>query len=424
MQIIKYPERSEWKKIVERPSTGEDVFSPVQTILKNVKEFGDEALRNYSVEFDKVLINDFVVSKSELEKAGENIDACLKTAINIAAANIKTFHKEQLTRPRKVETMPGIQCWRKSVGIEKIGLYIPGGTAPLFSTLLMLAIPAKLAGCKRIIVCTPPDVKGKVHPAILYTAEMLGVYEVYKVGGAQAIAAMAYGTESIPAVYKIFGPGNQYVTTAKQLVQMDGVAIDLHAGPSELAIYADECADPRFIAADILSQAEHGIDSQILFVTTAEFLIEAVMAELEDQLEKLPRKSIAKKCLQNSKCILLKKQRDVIHLLNDYAPEHLIIASPNPEHVAEGVINAGSVFIGSYSPESVGDYASGTNHALPTNGFARATGGVSVDSFAKKITYQKLNHEGLKTISDTVITMAEAEGLFAHANAVKIRLSK
>jgi histidinol dehydrogenase len=321
-----------------------------------------------------------------------------------------------------IETMPGIQCWRKSTGIEKVGLYIPGGTAPLFSTVLMLAVPAKLAGCKEIILCTPCNKDGKVHPAILYSAQLVGVTKIFKIGGAQAVAAMAYGTETIPSVYKIFGPGNQYVTAAKQLVQMQGVAIDMPAGPSEVCVLADETANPSYVAADLLSQAEHGADSQVLLVCSSELVVSSCLKELEKQLELLPRKELAGKALANSKAIVLEKSEDAIDLVNDYAPEHLIISCKNADTIAEKIINAGSVFIGHYSPESVGDYASGTNHTLPTNGFAKAFSGVSVDSFVKKITFQKLDKDGLNRIAQTVIQMAEAEGLQAHANAVKVRL--
>jgi histidinol dehydrogenase len=346
----------------------------------------------------------------------------LKAAILSARVNIETFHKTQITGPVVVETMPGVQCWRKSIAIEKVGLYIPGGTAPLFSTILMLGVPAKLAGCKEIIICTPPDANGKIADAILFAAKAVGITKVFRAGGVQAIGAMAYGTESIPKVSKIFGPGNQYVTCAKQLVQRDGLAIDMPAGPSEVAIFADASANAAFVAADLLSQAEHGSDSQVLLVSNDENIIGKVKSELDRQTALLPRKDIIKQCLQNSKMVIAGSIDEAIDLLNEYAPEHLIISCENAKAIAEKVINAGSVFIGHYSPESVGDYASGTNHTLPTNGFARMYSGVSVDSFVKKITFQELSPEGLKHISNTVILMAEAEGLQAHAEAVKIRL--
>jgi histidinol dehydrogenase len=346
----------------------------------------------------------------------------LKAAIRQARDNISRFHQEQVKEESRIETMPGVECWRKSVGIDKVGLYIPGGTAPLFSTVLMLAIPAVIAGCKEIILCTPGNNKGEVHPAILYAANLVGISKIFKVGGAQAIAAMAYGTETIPSVYKIFGPGNQYVTAAKQLVQMQGIAIDMPAGPSEVCVWADETADPAFVAADLLSQAEHGPDSQVLLVSTQVVVVNKVIEEVSRQVHLLPRKNIAIKALENSKAVIVENFDTVIELINTYAPEHLILSCKDADEVAEKITNAGSVFIGHYSPESVGDYASGTNHTLPTNGFARAYSGVSVDSFVKKITYQKLSKEGLATISNTVVQMAEAEGLEAHANAVRVRM--
>jgi histidinol dehydrogenase len=347
----------------------------------------------------------------------------LKQAIATAKNNIEKFHAAQIKSVEFVETMPGVQCWRKTVAIEKVGLYIPGGTAPLFSTVLMLGIPARLAGCREIILCSPPDKGGKLDAAILFSAKLVGITKIFRVGGVQAIAVMAYGTETIPKVYKIYGPGNQYVMCAKQLVQKEGVAIDLPAGPSEVAIYADEMAHPAFVAADLLSQAEHGIDSQVLLVTYHELLIDEVIKELDKQIIKLPRKDIAIKALENGKMILVKNEMEAIDLLNEYAPEHLILASTNADDLAEKITNAGSVFLGNYSPESVGDYASGTNHTLPTNGFAKAYSGVSVDSFVKKITFQKLSEEGLKNIANTVELMADAEGLIAHKNAVSIRIN-
>jgi histidinol dehydrogenase len=368
-------------------------------------------------------LKDFQVSAKEIAEAELQLSAALKQAIQQAKENIFTFHSFQMHKPRSVETMPGIECWRKSVGIEKVGLYIPGGTAPLFSTILMLGIPAAIAGCKEVVLCSPCNREGKLHPAILYTANLVGIKKIFKIGGAQAIAAMAYGTESIPAVYKIFGPGNQYVTAAKQLVQIGGVAIDMPAGPSEVCVLADDTANPAFIASDLLSQAEHGVDSQVLLVSSSAFIVQSVLKEIENQLEQLPRKDLAQKALENSKAIVVNSMNDAIEMVNEYAAEHLIICCKDAEVIAEKVTNAGSVFIGNYSPESVGDYASGTNHTLPTNAFARAYSGVSVDSFVKKITFQKLSKDSLQNIAQTVIEMAEAEGLKAHANAVRVRIN-
>ena len=425
MQITKNPDRKEWKELLLRPYVDNSaVLTSVQTILNEVKHNGDNAVRHFTQKFDGVLLNDFVVTEKEMADAGSKLSSPLKAAIQQAKQNIETFHQAQLSGVEIIETMPGIQCWRKTVGIEKVGLYIPGGTAPLFSTVLMLAIPARLAGCKEVILCTPCNKDGEVHPAVLYAAQVTGVTKIYKIGGAQAIAAMAYGTETIPAVYKIFGPGNQYVTAAKQLVQMQGVAIDMPAGPSEVCVLADETASPSFVAADLLSQAEHGVDSQVLLVCNSEAVVSSCMKELELQLELLPRKELAQKALENSRAIVIENMEEAIDLVNEYAAEHLIISCKDADDIAEKIINAGSVFIGNYSPESVGDYASGTNHTLPTNGFARAYSGVSVDSFVKKITYQKLDRQGLDNIAETVIQMAEAEGLKAHANAVKVRMSE
>ncbi len=425
MIISRYPSKKDWQDLLKRPvidnSALEEKIGP---ILTAVRTSGDRALIKFTKEFDKVDITSVTVTDQEMQLALNNISHELFDAIKVAADNITRFHKSQFQPIEKITTMPGIVCWRKSVGIEKVGLYIPGGTAPLFSTVLMLAIPAVLAGCKEIVLCTPPDKEGKVHPAILATAAYLGINRIFKVGGVQAIAAMSFGTESIPRVYKIFGPGNQYVTTAKQMVQKEGIAIDMPAGPSEVAVFADNSANASFVAADLLSQAEHGADSQVLLVTDNEALIAAVERELTNQLAQLPRKDFAAKALQNSKIVLVKNSDEAIALLNEYAPEHLILACENAAELANNVINAGSVFIGHYSPESVGDYASGTNHTLPTNGYAHAYSGVSVDSFIKKITYQQLTEEGLKNISTTVEIMAEAEGLRAHAEAVRIRLKK
>jgi histidinol dehydrogenase len=425
MQIVRQPDRIEWSKLLERPYVDNTaVLASVQHILEAVRTQGDEALKAFAKQFDGVELVNLQVSEEEIAAAEAALPKDLKEAIQQARVNIEAFHKVQLNTKEVVTTMPGIECWRKSVGIEKVGLYIPGGTAPLFSTILMLGVPAQLACCKEIVLCTPCGKDGKVHPAILYSAQLVGATKIYKVGGAQAIAALAYGTESIPSVYKIFGPGNQYVTAAKQLVQMQGVAIDMPAGPSEVCVLADESADPSFVAADLLSQAEHGVDSQVLLVSTSEAFVTACTKEVERQLSQLPRKEFAQKALEHSKAIIVSDRTEAIELVNAYAAEHLILSCADADDVAELITNAGSVFIGNYSPESVGDYASGTNHTLPTNGFARAYSGVSVDSFVKKITYQRLTREGLQGIAQTVIQMAEAEGLQAHANAVAVRLSK
>jgi histidinol dehydrogenase len=425
MQTFKLPNRSEWKKLLARPVIDAAALEQkVKTILNEVKTGGDAAVHFFTKQFDGIELNDLLVSETEINEAEKELSIELKQAIQQAAANIKLFHEKQVVPVEIIETMPGVQCWRKSVGIEKVGLYIPGGTAPLFSTLLMLAIPAKIAKCKEIVLCTPPGVGGEVHPAVLFAAKTVGVTKIFKAGGVQAIAAMAYGTQTIPHVYKIFGPGNQYVTCAKQLIQKDGIAIDMPAGPSEVAVYADDTANPAFVAADLLSQAEHGADSQVLLVVSHESLAISVGKEIEKQLLPLPRKEIAAKALQNSKIIIVQHEAEAIDLLNEYAAEHLILSCADAEQVAEKIINAGSVFLGNYSPESVGDYASGTNHTLPTNGYAKAYSGVSVDSFVKKITYQKLTEEGLKNIGRTVEVMAAAEGLEAHKNAVTIRLKK
>lgn len=425
MQIVRQPARKEWDKLLERPYVDNtSVLASVQQILEEVRTGGDEALRAFAQKFDGVVLDNFLVSEEELRAAGTALSEELKEAIRQAKENINAFHQVQLKEQEVIATMPGVECWRRSVGIEKVGLYIPGGTAPLFSTVLMLGVPAQLAGSREVVLCTPCDKSGTVHPATLYAAQLVGVTKVYKIGGAQAIAAMAYGTDTIPKVYKIFGPGNQYVTAAKQLVQMQGIAIDMPAGPSEVCVLADDSADPAFVAADLLSQAEHGVDSQVLLVSTSELFVQACNDEVEKQLQQLPRKEYAQKVLANSRAIIVNDVQEAIDLVNAYAAEHLILSCANAEAMAEQVTNAGSVFIGHFSPESVGDYASGTNHTLPTNGFARAYSGVSVDSFVKKITYQKLSKEGLQSIAPTVIRMAEAEGLQAHANAVAIRLNK
>jgi histidinol dehydrogenase len=423
MQIIKNPDKRDWKVLLQRPYVdNRSILESVQQILNAVRQHGDEAVRSFTKKFDGVELENFLVSKNEITAAEKKLSIEIKNAIQQAGLNIEKFHRAQLVSSEVIETMPGVQCWRKNIGIEKVGLYIPGGTAPLFSTVLMLGIPAKLAECNEIILCTPANEEGEVHPAILFSAQLVGVDKIYKIGGAQAIAAMAYGTQTISPVYKIFGPGNQYVTAAKQLVQMQGIAIDMPAGPSEVCVMADETANPAFVAADLLSQAEHGVDSQVLLVGNSEQFVSNVKDELEKQLAQLPRKEFAEKALNNSKAIVLDTIEEVIALVNEYASEHLIISCRNGDDIANKIVNAGSIFIGNYSPESVGDYASGTNHTLPTNGFARAYSGVSIDSFVKKITYQKVSQEGLNKIATIVITMAEAEGLDAHANAVRIRI--
>lgn len=424
LALYEYPEKKAWKSLLLRPSLDDSSLeASVSNILKEVKQNGDEAVKRFATMFDKVTIKNFLVSADEINAAVSLVDEELKQAIQQAKLNIEKFHQAQIRTEEPIEIMQGIKCWRKSVAIEKVGLYIPGGTAPLFSTLLMLGIPAAIAGCKNIILCSPPNREGKLHPAILYAAKLVGVTQIFKVGGAQAIGAMAYGTASIPKVYKIFGPGNQYVTYAKQLVQKDGTAIDMPAGPSEVAVLADETAKASFVAADLLSQAEHGSDSQALLVTTSETLATDTKIEIEKQLSVLPRKGIAEDAIKNSRIFLVRNIKEGIELINEYAPEHLIISCKDDENIAEKIVNAGSVFLGNYSPESVGDYASGTNHTLPTNGYAKAYSGVSADSFIKKITFQKLSKEGLQEISKTVERMAEAEGLEAHLNAVKVRLS-
>jgi len=424
MKIINQPNPTDWQDLLKRPAfNNTELVAKVADVLHQVKLHGDTAVKKYTSDFDGVSIENFLVSDEVIEFAAASIPASLKEAIQLAAKNIQLFHQQQVATVEVIETMPGVQCWRKSVGIEKVGLYIPGGTAPLFSTILMLGIPASIAGCKEVILCSPPDKNGLLNSAILYAANLVGIKKIYSVGGVQAIAAMAYGTETIPQVYKIFGPGNQYVTCAKQLIQQEGIAIDMPAGPSEVCVLADDNANPNFVAADLLSQAEHGVDSQVLLVSTSENLVKQVVACIELQLEKLSRKDIARIALENSKAIVVSSLNEAIELVNEYAAEHLIIACENDEAIAEQIINAGSIFLGNYSPESVGDYASGTNHTLPTNGFARAYSGVSVDSFVKKITYQKLSKLGLGNIGKAVELMAAAEGLDAHKEAVSIRLN-
>ena len=424
MKIIKYPSPQTWPQILQRPVfDNSSLQQTVKAVMTEVKTNGDAAIQQFTKNFDGVSLENFVVPHNEISESAAYLSDELKQAIQQAAANVQLFHEKQIAKTEVVETMPGVKCWRKSIGIEKVGLYIPGGTAPLFSTILMLGIPAKIAGCKEVVLCSPPGKDGKLHPAILFAAHLTGINKIYKIGGVQAIAAMAYGTETVPQVYKIFGPGNQYVTCAKQLIQQEGIAIDMPAGPSEVCVMADETADASFVAADLLSQAEHGVDSQVVLVTTSEKMIEEVREALQKQLAVLPRKELAAKALENSTLILVKDIEEAIALVNEYAAEHLIIACKDDEMIAEKIVNAGSVFLGNYSPESVGDYASGTNHTLPTNGFAKAYSGVSVDSFVKKVTYQKLSKEGLENIGTTVMLMAEAEGLDAHANAVRLRLS-
>jgi histidinol dehydrogenase len=423
MRVHKNIERKEWDKILQRPVLDSSKLErKVEQIIKLVRRKGDKALYKFTRKFDGVSLQELAVTKSEISDAEEQLKPALKDAIQQATHNIAAYHSTQVQYPRIIETMPGVSCWQKMVAIEKVGLYVPGGSAPLFSTVLMLGIPAKIMGCSQIVLCTPPGKDGKVHPAILFAANQAGIKDLYKVGGVQAIAAMAFGTETIPAVYKIFGPGNQYVTKAKQLVQQMGIGIDLPAGPSEVAVYADSEANPAFIVADLLSQAEHGGDSQVIFVTTSEALIKPVLEELKRQLHVLPRRAAAQQALEKSHAFLVNSEDEAMDLLNDYAPEHLILNCANADALAEKVVNAGSVFIGAYSPESVGDYASGPNHTLPTNGFAKMYSGLSVESFSKKISYQKLTETGLLNIGHHVIEMAEAEGLQAHAQAVNVRL--
>ena len=421
--LFNNPPSSEWNSILKRPAfDNSQLEESVSKILLDVKLNGEEAVKKYVLKFDGVELQQLRVSDTEIEAAILLVSDDLKAAIAVAKNNIEKFHFSQIQKVEKIETTPGVICWRKSVAIQKVGLYIPGGSAPLFSTLLMLGIPAVMAGCSDITVCTPCDKNGKVNPVILYVAQLIGLKNIYKIGGVQAIAAMAYGTISIPQVYKIFGPGNQYVTCAKKLVNKEGLAIDMPAGPSEVAVYADQTSNPAFVAADLLSQAEHGIDSQVVLVASSEMVVEEIQKELDLQLLLLSRKEIAKIALNNSRFIIMDNETAAFNLLNEYAAEHLIIASDNAVELCEKVINAGSVFLGHYSPESVGDYASGTNHTLPTNGYAKAYSGVSLDSFVKKITFQHLEKEGLKNIGPSVETMAAAEGLDAHKNAVTIRM--
>ena len=423
MILVTYPDKAQWADLLKRPVMNtEDLFDTVRSVINRVKAEGDRAVLAYEEQFDKVQLASLAVSEEEWAEADSLIDEELKQAIRLAKQNIETFHAAQRFEGKKVTTSAGVTCWQKAVPIEKVGLYIPGGTAPLFSTVLMLAVPAKIAGCGEIVLCTPPGRDGKVHPAVLFAAKVAGVSRIFKAGGLQAIASMAYGTESVPRVYKIFGPGNQYVTAAKQLVSLRDVAIDMPAGPSEVEVLADETANPAFVAADLLSQAEHGVDSQAMLITTSESLQQAVKAEVERQLELLPRKEIASKSLANSKLIVVRSLDEAIELTNAYAPEHLIVETADYLSVAERVVNAGSVFLGHLSPESAGDYASGTNHTLPTNGYAKAYSGVSLDSFIRKITFQEIQPEGIRHIGPAIEVMAANEHLDAHKNAITVRL--
>ena len=423
MKIFTNPPKETWPELAQRPQLElEFLESAVRNLLNRVKKSGDSALRELTLQFDKASIQNFLVSKEEIAEAVESIPADLQKSIRTAASNIEKFHAAQKRDSPQIETMAGVSCWRKAVPIDKVGIYIPGGSAPLFSTVLMLGIPAKLAGCREVVLCTPPDPSGKVNAAILFAAQLVGVTKIFKVGGAQAIGAMAYGTQSIPKVYKIFGPGNQYVTKAKQLVMEDGLAIDMPAGPSEVLVMADSSADPSFVAADLLSQAEHGEDSQVILVVSRASLIAPIQKEIERQINDLPRKAIAERALVNSRVILLDSQTDAIDFVNEYAPEHLIINTKNTDEISSQITNAGSIFLGNYSPEAIGDYASGTNHTLPTNGYAKAFAGVALESFMKYITYQRLTEEGISALGPAVEQMAEAEQLIGHKMAVKVRL--
>lgn len=423
MNIIKYPNRSEWTSLLERPHRdASELRETVQTVLDQIRQYGDSAVKAFEEKFDKVRLDSLAVSEAEMAEAERLVADDLKEALKLAHANIEKFHAAQKFEGEKVETAPGVVCWQKSVAIEKVGLYIPGGTAPLFSTVLMLATPAKIAGCKEIVLCTPPNREGKVNPAILMAAKIAGVNRIFKAGGVQAIGAMAYGTESVPKVSKIFGPGNQFVMAAKQQVSLHEVAIDMPAGPSEVAVVADDTANPVFVAADLLSQAEHGVDSQVILITNSEALAERVNEEVDRQLALLPRKEIAEKSLEYSKLIIVKDMDEVLEMTNEYAPEHLILAIKDYTSFADRVVNAGSVFLGNYSCESAGDYASGTNHTLPTSGYAKAYSGVNLDSFCRKITFQELTAEGIRSIGPAVERMAAAEQLDAHKNAMTVRL--
>ena len=425
MNIIRYPKREDWASITERPQLDTSTLNAtVSNILGDIKANGDEAVRKYEEMFDHVRLDSLAVSEEDIEEAWNSVTAELRQSIELAHANISSFHEAQHFNGVKVETAPGVTCWQKSVPIEKVGLYIPGGTAPLFSTVLMLATPARIAGCREIVLCTPPDRNGNVNPAILVAARVAGVSKIFKTGGVQAIGAMAYGTESVPKVYKIFGPGNQYVMAAKQQVSLHDAAIDMPAGPSEVCVVADNSCDAAFVAADLLSQAEHGIDSQVLLISTSEEFIQKVEREIESQLALLPRKDMAAKALENSKFVLVADDDEAMDLANTYAPEHLILPSDNFDTLAAKVINAGSVFLGRYACESAGDYASGTNHTLPTHGYALAYNGVNLDSYNRKITFQHITREGVQSIGKAVVVMAENELLEAHANAMRVRMNE
>ncbi len=419
------PTKAEWPDILKRPTqTVEDIEETVNQVFAEVKSKGDVAVSKYTELFDGINLANTQVTEKEISAAANEVSEELKEAIKLAKSNIENFHTAQKTDRIEIETTNGVKCWQEKRAIQKVGLYIPGGSAPLFSTILMLAAPANIAGCKEIVLCTPPDKNGNVHPAILYTAELCGVTKIYKVGGIQAIAAMTFGTESIPKVYKIFGPGNQFVTVAKQLATRHNVAIDMPAGPSELLVFADDSSNAAFVASDLLSQAEHGVDSQVILVSTSKDLIEKVEKEVESQLEVLPRKSIADKAIAHSRLIFVEKKKDALELIDEYGPEHFIICAEDEAFFTEGIHNAGSVFIGNYTPESAGDYASGTNHTLPTNGYAKQYSGVNLDSFMKSMTFQKITEEGIKEIGPTIELMAQAEGLEAHKNAVTLRLKE
>lgn len=423
MKVIRYPERAEWTSLLERPHIDMTaLYATVNTVLADVRTRGDQAVLDYEEKFDRVRLSSLQVTEAEMEAAEQLIPEELKDALQQAERNIATFHEAQRFQGKKIETAPGVVCWQKAVPIEKVGLYIPGGTAPLFSTVLMLAVPARLAGCREIVLCTPPDREERVNPAILYAARLAGVHRIFKAGGVQAIGAMAYGTETVPKVYKIFGPGNQYVMAAKQQVSLHEVAIDMPAGPSEVLVVADEKANPVFVAADLLSQAEHGADSQVLLVTTSDWMLERVREEVQVQLEQLPRRELAVRSLEHSKLILVRSMEEAMELANAYAPEHLILEVEDYASLAEKVVNAGSVFMGAYTPESAGDYASGTNHTLPTSGYARAYSGVNLDSFVRKITFQELSPEGIRNIGPAIEKLASGEQLDAHKNAVTLRL--
>jgi histidinol dehydrogenase len=425
MQIYKYPTRDLWPSILARPVfDSASLFETVQVVLDDVRSNGDKAIKKYTEKFDHVTLDAFEVTKEEMLEAEGLVSGNLKQAIEMARRNIWKFHSEQQQDFPEIQTSPGVYCWQKAIAIQKVGLYVPGGTAPLFSTVLMLGIPAQIAECKEIILCTPPNKEGKIHPAVLYAAKVAGVHRIFKIGGTQAIAAMAYGTESVPKVYKIFGPGNQYVTAAKQLVSLRDVAIDMPAGPSEVEVIADDSANPVFVAADLLSQAEHGVDSQSILVTVSEKFVEPVLEQIELQLEQLPRKEMARRALENSKIIVLSSLEEAVEMTNEYAPEHLIISTRYYMGVAANIVNAGSVFLGNYTPESAGDYASGTNHTLPTNGYAKAYNGVNLDSYVRKVTFQQITQEGLTNLSNAIVLMAENEELQAHSNAVKVRLNE